>query len=863
MKKRLLLVLMTLLTTSAMWADVYQDPVSNVKYGYGGDYGDEATVIDGSEASGDIVILDKISVDGVEYPVTSIGKEAFKDCADLTSVTANSVITIADWAFSGCSSLKSIEMDNLEDQGGDSFLGTPWWKNQPDGLVCLGKMALGYKGTATGDFTLDIPENISFMNDFCFDSKRNLTSLTINIAGSLTAKYSFSSLGWNLKTVTVNGNLVAAEGCFNDCYAEILNINSPTVPQEIMRFNQNLKEVHFGDNVMEISMSAFEYCTGLTEIVIPTNVKTIEAGAFSDCSNLKTLTIGGETEVSSSFRDCPVETLIVNGQSIRSRFGFVRSLDLSSPIELIISKDVMEIDERAFSRDENIESVTILSDDLKIGGNAFDGCKKLTSISFEGSSVEFEEGSIGTLSALTDIHFGDNVTTIKEGDDYYCAFDRCNALTNVTGGDNITYIGGSYSGIFPKTSVWFTSQPDGMIYIGKVAYSYKGDMPEGTHYVIEDGTTAICGYAFYGCTGLSSVSIPATVTSIGDYAFSGCNQLTDLPLGENIQDVGSGAFPEDSPWFTSWYASQPDGMIYIGNVAFRYKGEMAEGTHFVLEDGTMKILAGAFKGCENMTAITLPATLTTNDGAFWDYDNLDIYSYTDNPLPLSVNGYTEWGGSFECDFSYLTLYVPAGTKEIYQNTEGWCYFAKIVEMNYISVTLDKEMITFTSDQLLDFSKPIDGLEVYTVSEVNSKGQAVLKKVTTVVPASIGLILKGTEGETYEIPAFATEEPAAPSNLLVGVTEDTTIGGNNLDYILKDGRFVKALTGTLSGGKAYLRLDTALGREAIDILGTPTSISEVATEKNNEQKVYNLSGQRVSKPQQKGVYIMNGKKVIKK
>lgn len=537
MKKRLLLVLMTLLTTSAMWADVYQDPVSNVKYGYGGNYGDEATVIDGSEASGDIVILDKISVGGVEYPVTSIGINAFDGCADLTSVTANSVITIAGWAFSGCSSLKSIEMDNLEDHGGESFLGTPWWKNQPDGLVCLGKMALGYKGTATGDFTLDIPENISFMNDFRFDSKRNLTSLTINIAGSLAAKYSFSSLGWNLKTVTVNGNFVAAEGCFNDCYFENLNINSPIVPQEIMCINQNLKEVHFGENVMEISMGAFEDCTGLTEIVIPTNVKTIKEAAFYGCSNLKTLTIGGETEVSHSFQECPVETLIVNGQTIRSRFGFVSSLGLSSPIELIIGKDVMEIDGNVFSWDNNIESVTILSDNLKIGGNAFNECKKLTSISFEGSSVEFE-GSIGTLSALTDIHFSDNVTTIKVND-YYCAFKGCNALTNVTGGDNVTYIGGCYSGVFPKTSVWFTSQPDGMIYIGKVAYCYKGDMPEGTHYVIEDGTTAICGYAFYGCTGLTSVLIPATITSIGSYSFDGCS---------GVDNVYCYADPEELTW---------------------------------------------------------------------------------------------------------------------------------------------------------------------------------------------------------------------------------------------------------------------------------------------------------------------------
>ena len=214
-------------------------------------------------------------------------------------------------------------------------------------------------------------------------------------------------------------------------------------------------------------------------------------------------------------------------------------------------------------------------------------------------------------------------------------------------------------------------------------------------------------------------------------------------------------------------------------------------------------------------------------------------------------------------FNNATLYVPKGTKSLYESVAEWNQFVNIEEIENCSVTLNKDVVTYTSDLKLDFTTPVSGLKAYVVSGVTD-GKAVLTEVTGKVPAGTGLILKGTAGETYEIP-YCTGDVSAITNKLVGVTVDTAIGGNDVDYILSNGKFVKASAGTLAAGKAYLKLDAALARGTIDIVGDVTGIDALQNNKEESIKndeVYNLNGQRVSKPA-KGLYVVDGKKVMVK
>ena len=209
-----------------------------------------------------------------------------------------------------------------------------------------------------------------------------------------------------------------------------------------------------------------------------------------------------------------------------------------------------------------------------------------------------------------------------------------------------------------------------------------------------------------------------------------------------------------------------------------------------------------------------------------------------------------------------TLSVPLGCQSAYAAADQWKEFFFMQEMA-VSVMLGKAMITFASTESLDFTKPIDGLKAYVVSAVTD-GKALLQEVTSAVPAGTGLILMGTAGQTYQIP-YTTGAAAEVTNMLVGVMTDAAIGGNGTDYILKDGKFVKATAGTLSSGKAYLKLDEAMAREFIVIDGETTGLGDIRRQGSSEERavVYSLSGQRVSQPAQKGLYIVKGKKVVVK
>ena len=165
-----------------------------------------------------------------------------------------------------------------------------------------------------------------------------------------------------------------------------------------------------------------------------------------------------------------------------------------------------------------------------------------------------------------------------------------------------------------------------------------------TSVTIPDSVTSIAGSAFAGCRGLTSVIIGNGVTSIEDYTFNSCSGLTSVTIGNSVTSIGESAF-QNCSGLTS--VTIPDSVTSIGDYAFSGCSGL---TSVTIPDSVTSIDWGAFDGCSGLTSITMLST--TPPTLAW------------SAIPSNVT----------------TITVPAGCSNTYKTADGWSDYAdKIVE----------------------------------------------------------------------------------------------------------------------------------------------------------------------------------------
>ena len=123
--------------------------------------------------------------------------------------------------------------------------------------------------------------------------------------------------------------------------------------------------------------------------------------------------------------------------------------------------------------------------------------------------------------------------------------------------------------------------PNNVTSIGSYSFSFCDKL---TGITIPDSVTSIGDSAFVDCSNLANITIPNSVTSIGNDAFRDCTGLVNITIGDSVSNIGYSAFLN-----TAWYDNQPDGLVYAGKVAYRYKGTMPENTSISLKRDTISI----------------------------------------------------------------------------------------------------------------------------------------------------------------------------------------------------------------------------------------------------------------------------------
>ena len=199
-------------------------------------------------------------------------------------------------------------------------------------------------------------------------------------------------------------------------------------------------------------------------------------------------------------------------------------------------------------------------------------------------------------------------------------------------------------------------------------------------------------FAFEGCSGLTSLTLPSGVTKIGCYALSSCIGLTSLTLPSSVTEIGEHAF-------------------------LNCRGL----TNFTIPSGVTKIGAGAFFCCYGLISLTIPSSVTAiGSQAFNACSELtSIYAYMEK---LPETGSNLFLG---CDEKNCTVYVPKGTGDAYFRSAEFGYFYNIVEFDATGIdkvatsTNAKEVSRYSANgQRL--SAPAKGLNIVKYSDGSVK-----------------------------------------------------------------------------------------------------------------------------------------------
>ena len=255
--------------------------------------------------TGDLVIPESVTHDGVTYTVTTIGNCAFLNCWGLTSVSIPATVTtIESSALAGCSGVKNLMVPaTVTTIGNNAFRfvrHVEYHGSAPD--IYYYWNALSLNGVVDGNFAY--PDESKSQLNACLDTDADGT-VTIPASVQVISRYAFVDLH-NLTSIDIP-NTVDSIGIGAFEYCE--NLVSATLPKGLRTINAYL----------------FTGCRSLKSIVVPDSVKSILILAFANCSALSEVTFGYSTEkiVAMSFRNCtnlkkintlaPVAPVLLNG----------------------------------------------------------------------------------------------------------------------------------------------------------------------------------------------------------------------------------------------------------------------------------------------------------------------------------------------------------------------------------------------------------------------------------------------------------------------------------------------------------------------------------------------------------------------
>ena len=803
----------------------------------------ECKVLGLSEIVANVVVPDQVTYEGNTYSVTTIGDDAFwNDTNMLTISLPASLVTIGKEAFMGCTSLQSITL--------------------PASLETIGESAFLLSGLTS----VTIPSNVISIGLYAFDQCNDLISVSFSEGCQLTDIESSFSYCENLTTISLHEGLeTIGEAAFSGC-SSLENVTLPaslvTIGKAAFQECSNLKSITLSANLKTIGSDAFSECLNLQSITLPESLETIdvfafsgcskltsitipagqiEGNAFRDCTSLSTLHIGKDVNsiASGSFYGCDLSTITIDetNETYYSPSGSNAIIERSEPVLVlgckttIIPSGVKHICVGAFEGCSGLTTIVIPEGVEFISNQAFSGCSNLSSVTLPVSLKWIGREAFSRCESLTAINIHQNVSDIG-----IRVFEGCINLATITVDEN----NGTYDSRNSCNAVIETST-------NKLIAGCKST-------IIPADVVIIDGNAFIR-SGLTSIYIPKSVTTIEGLSFLGSTNLESIIID-----------PENSV-----YDSRDNCNAVIetstNKLLFGCKAT-------IIPDDVISIEEYAFYD-SGLETITIPESVNSIGRYAFDCSSLETVILKSSTPPIITS-------SIFSDYisEIPTIYVPAGSRTTYIQTDGWKIFKDfIVEMEpevqsfNIPVSVGKEWTTYYQDEN-DYTLS-DGIEAYVVSDVDVEAGTVTLNAIDGIPKEVPVLLRSTnEGGFTDEDKMTTTVTAinvdvTPSTYYKGVTEATDISSEGTVYVLVGSKFVKADTSTganttIAANRCYISIPQANGARVMNIVigDDTTNIKTLdAVQKDSNEKWYDLQGRHITYPTKKGIYVKTGKKVV--